>query len=400
MLSTFYEKIIKIALSFSICLLPIFLTGCWDRKEINDLALVLATSIDRSESGEIELSVQLAIPNAMGGGQSSGGGGSQGGGTETTTVKVAKGKTVFDAMSKLQANVSRRIFWGHNRVIIFGKELAKEGIRQHTDFFARHPEPRLRSYVFVSKGKAADIFEVTPKFDDHSGEAMKELARFRVGMSVTLKELLQMLSGNAGSAALPIIEAATTGSDKGVRVDGTAIFKKDKMVGEINEELTRGLLWLRDEIDLAAVVLEPEEDGNQIAFNLLRSRTRLVPKIEKDKWKVLVKVTTEDDAVENETKLNLMDQQVVRKLQKQMEEKIAHRIQETLNQVQKEMKSDVFGFADTFHRAYPKQWKEDKGRWDEIFPEVEVEIKVKAYIRRPGMSTTPQGLPEKEVQDE
>lgn len=395
MTNMFLMKALKITLVFTIC--SLLLTGCWDRIEINDLGLVLATGLDLTDDGELELSVQLAIPQAMGGGQGPSGG--QGGGGEATTVEKVTGRTIFDALSKLQASVSRRIFWGHNRVIIIGEKLAEAGIQKHIDFFARHPSPRLRSYIFVSKGKATDVLSVVPDFENASSEVAREIAKFQIGLSVTLKDLLEMLSGEAGAAVLPWIEVEQEEKGKGgLRVNGTAVFKKDKMIDRIDEELTRGILWLRDEVKLAAVILEPEEAEGHISFDLLRSRTELVPKIENDNWKMIVKITTEDDTVENETNLNLMNPEIVKKLEKQLEEMVEERIRVTLDQVQKELKVDVFGFSDAFHNKYPKQWAKVKDQWGEKFPEIEVEIQTKAYIRRPGMSTTPQGKPEEEVQ--
>ncbi|MEW9670624.1 Ger(x)C family spore germination C-terminal domain-containing protein [Ammoniphilus sp. 3BR4] len=48
-------------------------------------------------------------------------------------------------------------------------------------------------------------------------------------------------------------------------------------------------------------------------------------------------------------------------------------------------------------RKYPKEWQKSKDHWDDIFPSVEVTFDLKAYVRRPGMNTNPQGLPEDEV---
>lgn len=393
----FLIKAKKMTLIFTFCLFPLLLTGCWDRVEINDLAIVLATGIDLSEEGEIELSVQLAIPKAMGGGQGSSGGQ---GGDQPTTVERVTGRTIFDCHSKLQASASRRLFWGHNRVVIIGEKLAEDGIQKHIDFFARHPEPRLRAYVFVSKGKPTDILKVVPDFDDSSSEVAREIAKFEIGMSVTLKELIEMLSGDAGNTALPWIEVEKEVQGKGgVQVNGTAVFKKDKMIGRMDEELSRGILWLRNEIKLAAVTIKPEDAEGQISFDLLRSRTELIPKIENDNWKMTIKVTTEDDAVENETKLNLMNPEVVKKLQKQMEAEIKERIRLALEQVQKEMKVDILGFAEIFHRQYPDQWSKVKDQWEEKFPEINIEIQAKAYIKRPGLSTSPQGISEEEVRE-
>ncbi|GHH99427.1 Ger(x)C family spore germination protein [Neobacillus kokaensis] len=389
------KRAVNLMLTFSICLLTLFLTGCWDRVEINDLALVMATGLDKANDNNIELSVQLAIPKAMGGGQGMVGGH---GGDKPTIVEKATGKTIFEAMSRLQEKVSRRIFWGHNEVIIIGEKLAREGIQRHIDFFTRHPSPRERSFVFVAKGKAIDTLKVIPDLERSSAEITRELANFKIGMSVTLKELVQMLIGNTRAAALPWIEVEREPENKmGLRVNGTAVFKKDKMVGRINDKVTRGVLWLRNEIKLSAVTFEPKGAEGQISFNLLRSHTELIPKIENGKWKITAKVVTEDDVVENETKLNLMNPKIVKEIEKQLEQEIDDRILMTVKLVQEEMEADIFGFADAFYRHYPDQWSKVKDQWDEKFPEVEVDIKSNAYIRRPGMSTSPQGIPENEV---
>lgn len=387
----------KVMLSISIYSCTLFLTGCWDRVELNDLALVVATGLDLTDDDKIELSVQLAIPKAMGVGQ----GGGQGERGKPTGVETATGITIFDAMTKMQEKLSRRIFWGHNQVLFIGEKLAKNGIQKHIDFFARYPEPRLHSYTFVTSGKAIDALKLIPNIERSSAEIAKELAKFKVGMSVTIKDLLQMLSSESGNAALPwIVVEQDQQKKEGFILEGTAVFKKDKMVGKIDDKVTRGLLWLRDEIKLAAVTVEPEDADGQISFQLLRSRTQLIPKIENGNWKMLVKIETEDDIVENETKLNLMNPTIVKRLEKQLQQNIETRIHMTLDQVQKEMKADIFGFAKVFNRKYPDQWSQVKDQWDEKFPEIEVEIQSKAYIRRPGLSTTPQGVPENEVKNQ
>lgn len=384
-------KAVKLMLTFSICSSTLLLAGCWDRVEINNIGIVLAAGLDKTAEDKIVLSVQIAIPEAMGGGQMGGG---QGGEGKTMIVEKATGTTIFDAMSLLQEKFSRRIFWGHNQVIIIGEKLAKEGIQKHIDFFARSPDPPIRAYTFVTDGKAIDVLKDNPDLEKSSAEFARDLANLKVGMSVTVKDLLQMLSSEAGAAALPLIEVGQKG---GLSVNGTAVFKKDKMVGVIDDKVTRGLLWVRNEIELSAVTVKPKGAKDHISFNLLRSRTKLIPKIENGNWKMTVKIVTEDDVVDNETKLNLMNPRIVKKLERQLEQEIEQRIRIMLEQLQNEMETDILGFAEAFHRQYPDQWSNVKNHWGEKFPEIEVEIKSKAYIRRPGMSTSPQGVPEKEV---
>ena len=46
----------RILLLLSICASILFLSGCWDRVEVNDLAIVTGTAIDKSDDNQIEAS--------------------------------------------------------------------------------------------------------------------------------------------------------------------------------------------------------------------------------------------------------------------------------------------------------------------------------------------------------
>lgn len=382
---------------------PLLLAGCWDRIEINDVALITGIGIDQKDEKTIELTAEMHIPKAVGGGGGGGNGGSGGG--PQTFIRSGEGNTIADAISNLQLKTPREVFWGQTKVIVIGEKLAKVGIRGPLDFLTRHPEPRLRSYVFVAKGKAKDVMELRPPLERSASEVLRELAVSEVLLDVTLKDLLQMLNGDAQAAALPMVrilppEEGTDPLQTIAYINQTAIFKKDKMVGQISDTLTRGVLWFRNEIKQANVSLKPKEGKGYVSSTLLRANSELIPKIEDGKWKMTLKGVTEDDLIVNESNLNVMDPKVTQMLQKDLEEDIEHRLTQTLEKVQKELKIDILGFAEEFHRKYPKEWKKAKKEWDEIFPTVEVTYDIKAYIRRPGLSTTPQGLPEDEVKKE
>lgn len=49
------------------------LTSCWDRTEVNDLALVTAVGIDKKNEKTFELTVEMNIPRALSGGGGGGG---------------------------------------------------------------------------------------------------------------------------------------------------------------------------------------------------------------------------------------------------------------------------------------------------------------------------------------
>lgn len=371
--------------------------------EVNDLALIMATAIDKKDDKTIELSVQVFIPRASGGGANMTGGSSGGSGAAQQTLVISEeGTTIADAMTRLQEKLARRIFWGHAEVFIIGEKLAKEGIRDHVDFIMRDPEPRERADIFVSNGTAKAVLELLPLLERSSSEVLREMAKTRIGMKTTIKDLAEMLAGDTGAAALPWVEILPPKPNKKANqtipyIFGTAVFKKDKMVGKIDDRVTRGLLWVRNEIKLAIVTVSPKEAAGQVSSRLLHSHTKLIPEIKDNKWSMTVKIETEDDVLQNTTNLSLSNPKYVNLIEKYLQEDIERRAKLAIAKGQKEFHTDIFGFADAFHQKFPKQWKTAKDRWDEIFPEIEVNVDAKAKIVRSGMTSEEAVRPKKEV---
>ncbi|MFD0711599.1 Ger(x)C family spore germination protein [Paenibacillus sp. GCM10027626] len=395
------RKMIATAIVFAPVLL---LAGCWDRTELNDLALVTAVAIDKPEGQGVELSVQIMIPRKIGGGTMGGGTSSSEG--KQTLVRSETGTNIADALSKLQRIVPRKLFWGQCKVFIFGESMAKEGIQESMDFLVRHPQPRERAYMYVSKGKAAAALEVSPPLERSSGEVLRELSDLQIGIQVTMKELNKMLTGESQAATLPYVHILPP--EKGSKetqtipyIYGSAIFKKDKMIQRITEKTTRGVMWLRNEIKEYTVTFQHEnEKGEKGAISLkpIKAKVKLIPRIDKEKWKMVVKVWTEGDMVQNGTKMNPLHPELISKLEQSFQKDVKERIELALRVVQQELKVDIFNFGREFHRKYPAQWRKTKERWEELFPQVEVTTIIDAHIRRPGLIGPPGGLPKEEVE--
>jgi len=390
------SMIVKITISLVTILL---LSGCWDRTELNDLAMITALAFDKAENNQIQTTVQISIPQSQGGGMMGGGSGS----TPKTVTQSEKGYDVTDALSKLQRKVSRKLFWGQCKVFIFGEEVAKAGIREHFDFLLRHPKTRERAYLFVASGKASEALDLSPPSERSSAEVLRKLTELKIGVRVTVEQFSMMLKGDSQAAALPLVNilppppSASNPNQTIPFIFGTAVFKKDKMVGDISEKDTRGVLWLKNEIKEYTITFKNEKGEGLVSLNPVKADVKLLPKIKGDKWVMTVKVKTVGDIVQNATLLNPMNQDLLRILNKAYVKDVTTRIQTALRKVQHELKTDIFNFASEFHRKYPKHWERSKDRWDEIFPKVEVNIKVNARILRPGLINTPGGMPAEET---
>nr|WP_283248113.1 Ger(x)C family spore germination protein [Bacillus sp. FJAT-50079] len=364
-------------------MLLLLLTACWDRVETNDLAIITATGIDKADDGQIELSVQIFIPKAPVSGSEGMGPTSNG---RTTMVMSHKGVSLADALSKLQAELSRKVFWGLCKVFIFGEEIAVDGIQDHLDFLLRHPEPRERAFIFVSNGKAKKYLKLNADLERYSAEYVREIASKRHGMGVSLKDLDEMLSNEDRSAVLPYLKEVNE-SKKFMKVIGTAMFKKDQMIGIISEATTRGLLWLRNEIEDYTTIVQLDNQG-EVAIFPVKTDIKLIPEIKGNDWKMIVKINAEGSIVQNTTYLNLSNQASLEKIEKAFQEKLQKRIGSAIEE-SKKLQVDVVHFGKEFHRKYPKQWKKVEPRWEEKFPEVKVEYIIKTNIKREGYINRP-----------
>jgi spore germination protein KC len=378
-------------IKFSVMLILVtsLLSGCWNRIEVNDIAIVTAIGLDLLEDDKVRLSLQVAVPSKLGPSA-----GTSGSGNSTFTISEA-GATLSEAYRHLQGKLSRRIFFSHSRVLLIGEDLAKKGVSHIIDFYSRYHQPRMNSYIMFTKGDAFDVIKNQPQLESVSAEETRELTKLTVGLTVNIKEFLDMLLTDGIEpvapqfASEPLEVNAKNESGNAQAIIGAAVFKEDKLVGWMNDSETRGILWLRNEMDMGVITVDipKEEGGGNISSNIIRTETKLDPKIKGGKIHISVNTTTEMNVMENASKLKLDDSKNIDKVEKEIEKEIKNRIQAVLNKAKNDLRSDIFGFGEAVYKKYPKQWNEKyKKEWDETFPEVEVSINPKVYVRRIGLT--------------
>ena len=97
-----------------------------------------------------------------------------------------------------------------------------------------------------------------------------------------------------------------------------------------------------------------------------------------------VNIRTEGAVIQNRTNLDLTNPKSLRIVEGAFQEDIKKRMRTTIQELQEQLDTDIWNFAKEFHHKYPKQWGSVKNRWDEIFPQVIVNVNVKGNIRRQG----------------
>lgn len=387
---------------FTIVSIPT-LSACWDTREVNDLAIAVALGIDKSEDKGYTVSVQILNPSEVAS-QTAGGG--SGYDTPVTTY-TSSGKILFEAIRKLTQQTPRKLYLAHLRIIVIGEEVAKEGIYNAIDFLSRDPELRTDFYIIVSKdSKAEDVLRILTNIEKLPANKLYEsLEASSDAWAVTGKvNLNDLLNDIVSEGKQPVLTGIKIKGDPKIGTspdnvqsiypkaelvyDGMAAFRNNKLVGWLDEEESKGLNYVKGTVKSTLIVTDMN-DG-QVGIELIKSSAEIIPHFGVGSTPTIeVKITGEANIGEVNTNLDLLKDHVFSELEKKTNEKIKDNITSAIEKAQKEYKADIFGFGDKIHKEDPKKWEEIKTNWTEIFPTIQVEVKVDIKIRRTGTITNP-----------
>ncbi|MGG5254424.1 Ger(x)C family spore germination protein [Neobacillus sp. SM06] len=378
----------KKSLIWLVILNTFFLSGCWSRVEINDRLFVSGFFVDKTDDGKLELTLSFPLPNRL---TSMNLGGSSPSGNPYTTV-TKSGNNLAEIYRRIQVDLPRRISWGHTKVVVVGKEMAKQGIEPILEFTVRDPTFNIRTSILVAPGKAKNIAHLTPVFERFPSEVVREFTQKNNTLNTTVKDFVETENGDMIVGLLTIGKEKMV-SEKGkkgiwVGTGGMALFKGFKMVGRLNQRKGRGALWLRNRMENAGVTLPSPTDQKPISLMVLKSNTKIRPS-KNQLYSFDILVDAEDDVLESDSDMNLTDPRLIRLLEKKAEKEIKGRITEAFR-VSQRKKADVFQLGSYLSWYQPKVWKVAKKNWASIYKEkVRLNIHVHLHIKRPGSEKNP-----------
>ncbi|UKS24500.1 Ger(x)C family spore germination protein [Paenibacillus sp. HWE-109] len=379
---------------FILLLCVLLLSGCWGRREVNDIAIVTAIGIDLIEKDLIRVTLLLAIPRLIGTTSANGGGESK---LEVTAGWVVgeQGKTVMDAYNKLQAKLPRKLFFSHNRVIVFGEKLARHGTLPTLDFFVRNRQSQLKSAIIVTKLEAADVLKFKPKFEKLASEVIRGELHENSGSTVELGRFLTMLTDEGQEAyALQISvvpsekSADRDGSNNLMVSKGAAVFQDDRLIGWLNDTELMGLLWIRNEKHEGVVTVEIPENlgGGHVSGEITNVHSKVLPRIQKDNTQMDIQISASINISENTSELDLSASSNKILLSGLFVNEVEDMIQMLCKKVQTELKSDIFGFGQNIYKQDPQIWKSFySANWRNTFPGIEVHTSVNLQVVQTGL---------------
>lgn len=372
-------------------LLTLLLSGCWSKRELSELAIVVGLGVDKVDD-MYEVSVQVVDPGEISSKQPSS--------VRAPVITYnSQGKTVFEAIRRITTSSPRKPYFSHIQIVVIGEKLASEGINQTIEFLARDHEIRNDFNVIVAnKTTAKEVLNVlTPieKIPAHLiSKSIQHSEKYWGSIqSVTIDELINTLNSDEKSPVLSVIEVhgnQKLGIDKTntERVDtpvildftGLAVFKKDKLIGILTEEESKSFNFLNDNIkDTIEIIACPNE--GQLSTEIFKSKAKITGKIKNSTPELNIRMDIEQNVSEVDCDINLAKLETIQFINKMTSKTIKDKTEQVLYTIQNNYQVDYLGFSEVLHREDPKEWKKIKDEWPEIFPDLVINVEVNVSTR-------------------
>ncbi|MFD1736483.1 Ger(x)C family spore germination protein [Bacillus salitolerans] len=379
-------------------LIFIALSGCWSKKELSDLAITTAIGIDKQEDQYL-VSAQIINPGEIAGKALSNR-------TAVSTYEV-EGRSISEAFRKMSKEAPRRMYLSHVRIVVIGETIAKEGLKQILDYLSRYYEARTDFYLVVTKDQTAhDILSILTPIEKIPANKIFNSIKVSEGnwaptKGVQLDDLISKIISDGNNPVLTGIKyegnleegsslknIESVSSPTRVELENLALFRGDRLVGWFNTIEAKGFNYITDNIKETVGVIECEENNGRITIQLFNSNTNVEGQVKQGKPKIIIDIKCELKVEEvSKCERKLSEEDTIKWIEEKSNKQIKKILLASINKA-KEHKADVFGFGDTIRRANPKAWKGMRDNWnDELFPNLEIEIRAESTIRRLGTIT-------------
>lgn len=346
---------------------------------------MLAIGIDKVED-EYRVTAQVVVPSEVTTKTSTG--------RSPVILYQESGETVYEALQKITKESPRETYTGHLRMLVLGEDLAEEGIAKSIELLSRYWEIRSDFYVAIAKDRTArEVLNVTTTIENIPANQMfnslkTSEANWAATRGFTLDELIANLTSDGKEAVLTGILVKgeqEIGSNKQnvesitpparIKYDELAVFKKDKLVGWLNARESKGYNDIVNKVKTSVTPISCPK-GGKVTIEIIQMDSKMKGKINKGKPEVDVNIKVKGNVGEVACQINFNDQETIVELEKNTEKHMEETINLTIETLQKQYKSDIFGFGEAIHRSNPKEWKKIKEHWDEKFAEMTANVKV------------------------
>lgn len=363
-----------------ILIISFLLTGCWDKIEIEERAHISAVGIDKytptsdNENATNRYIFTFSFPehkkeNAK------------------DIVVSSVGETLYSVSRIIADRSNKEFFLGHLRTVVIGADIAKDpkGFREILDGIENNEFISRRVVLAITEDSAAEVIKIVPSTERMLGE-------FVAGIFRRTDRIPRIVGGSVGDIFKDLHESGNTIIPKiipgkaDVKVAGGGIINNYKLRGWLGEVETAHLLVLKGETKFLSG-MSIEYKGHNIPITLRPKKPKLRLIEDEGNIKILIEVEMEGDIKQTyfEAEEDMLDVGTISKIENMMEEATEQRSGNAISKIQKEFETDVLGINKYLRQYHYKLWKKVEKDWQEIFPNIDIDVSMDIKIRRVGL---------------
>lgn len=313
------------------------------------------------------------------------------------------GTTVFETQRKLRAKEEKIAFLGYVDFVLIGEQAAREDFTKYFDFFVRDHETRLSSKVFIVKGcSAKELMTKTSTTKLFIADRLNNIIKGSdiLGNSdkVTIIDAMGMLDNKNVAAILPAVKCEMPKNQKRtgempeevITPAGFAIIKDFKLSGYFDENYALGYNLITNNVSSFPISVK-DNSGKYVGLELISAKTEVEAKFNGDKLEnVTYKTSFTSNVPEQQSRINLFANDGVDDLCSKQSEHVKSLMEDVIAK-SKAYKKDCLGLAGKIQMRYPYKWEKIKDQWNEIFPELAINVVVESNIARTYEINLPNG---------
>ncbi|MBU7592567.1 Ger(x)C family spore germination protein [Metabacillus halosaccharovorans] len=393
-----------------LCLGTLFiLTGCWDKKELEQISYVVAIGLDKSEDNKIEVTYQIANPEV----------GTSLTGSPPPGEKPYENVTILandflTARNTVNSFISRKLSFSQTHVLIVSEELARsEEFIKMIYTGIRERELRKTVNMIITKEKARQFINNNQPLLETRPHKYYQLMinRARETGFVPPSDLLQFFQTTERDADLFLAMYATTEkSDVETRNKfedeynagqvpiigeqitqfmGSALFKEGKMIGTLNGEETRVALIMDPTVtieDMLTTYEDPLQPKYRIATKVTDARgLKVKMKLDKPHSKIRVEIPLSLEVIGVFSQINYStDLKKQKLLKKHLEYILSKKANENIDNLQQKYGAEAYNWSLIAQRHFLTQKDYEEFDWMKSYPSFDIEAKVNVTIEEFG----------------
>lgn len=348
---------------------------------LKDRAIVQAIGVDWSREG-YRLSFQYFVP------EGSGGQTAFDASKLNNNVATASGPTLTDAIANAEHDQGRQLFFGSNRVIVIGREMAKRDAETPIRFFNSVQQLSPDLTLLVAQGSAWEIVSAQIPRGIVPASAIEQTAeRGRTGRFMhggRLLDTVMQLQSDSGAADLPLISLTGSEEQPQVSISGCALLRGGRLIGTLDQQEVMGLLWMSGGME-HSVLSFPLTGDARCALKILSSSARLRPSIDENGHLLMTIEISVNSALQEVQATDLSRQQLLTPAQREQENEIRRLAMHALEKTAIQNGADVLKLSKALRKYEPGFYRSHQNELPQLWRNMRYEFKIDCNISRMGL---------------